>query len=141
MSMYILSIFIASVAGVFYHISQKFIPAKANPLLSLIITFSVALLGSIIWYVLKGSLNTFSEDIKNVNWSSITLGLSIIGLEFGILLAYRSGWKISNFNLFYTFFLISMLIPIGLILFKEPITLKSIIGMGLAMCGILLMKS
>ena len=139
--MYILSIIMASIAGVFYHISQKCIPDKANPVLSLIITFSVALFGTFVWYFAKGSVNTFVEDVKLVNWASVTLGLSIIGLEFWVLLAYRSGWKISNFNLFYTFLLVTMLVPIGLLLFKETITLKSVIGMGLTMEGILLMKA
>lgn len=91
----------------------KCIPDKANPVLSLIITFSVALFGTVVWYFAKGSVNTFVEDAKHI----------------------------SNFNLFYTFLLVTMLVPVGLILFKESITLKSVIGIGLAMVGVLLMKA
>jgi|LGVE01.1.fsa_nt_gb drug/metabolite transporter (DMT)-like permease len=138
--MYYLSIMIASLSGVLYHVSQKSIHPKANPMISMMITFSVALIGTFIWYIIDGSSSTWITDVKNTNWASFSLGMSLVGLEFGILLAYRSGWQISNFNLFYTFLLAALLLPIGLLLFKETLSLKTVIGMGITVGGIALMK-
>lgn len=138
--MYYLSLIIASLAGVLYHVSQKSIHPKANPAVSMMITFSVALVGTIIWYLIDGSNNTWITDVKNTNWASFSLGLSLVGLEFGILLAYRSGWQISNFNLFFTFILAALLLPIGIMFFKETISMKTAIGMVVTIGGIVLMK-
>jgi len=138
--MYYLSILIAASAGVLYHVSQKSIPDKANPMVSMMITFSVALIATMVWYFIEGSSSPLISDAKNTNWASISLGLAIVGLEFGILLAYRSGWQISNFNLFYTFILAALLLPVGLLIFKETVSIRTIIGMCVTVGGIILMK-
>lgn len=140
--MYYFSIILAAASGVLYHISQKSIHPKANPMMSMMITFFVALVGTSIWYFFSGSGSNgqWSTEIKNINWASFSLGISLLGLEFGILLAYRSGWQVSNFNLFYTFVLAALLLPVGLILFKETVPLRTLIGMGVALFGLMLMK-
>lgn len=139
--MYFVSLALAASAGVFYHISQKSIPSETNPILSMMVTFSVALAGTIIWYLFKGEGNSFYTDVRSLNWASVSLGLSVIALEFAVLLAYRSGWQITRFNLFYTFLLASILLPVGAIFFKESISIKSIVGMMVTVFGIMLMKS
>ncbi|MCK5763542.1 MAG: hypothetical protein KAH05_05435 [Clostridiales bacterium] len=72
--MYYLSIMIASLSGVLYHVSQKSIHPKANPMISMMITFSVALVGTFIWYIIDGSSSTWITDVKNTNWASFSLG-------------------------------------------------------------------
>lgn len=139
--MYIISLCIAAIAGVFYHVTQKSLRSTTDPAFSLIVTFSVALSGTIIWYAFKDTSNTLAENIKTIHWDSITLGLAIIALEFGIMLAYRSGWQISNFNLFYTLLVAIILIPVGLIFFKESINIKTLSGMVITIMGILIMRS
>ncbi len=138
--MYYLSILIAASAGVLYHVSQKSIPDKANPMVSMMITFSVALIATMVWYFIEGSSSPLISDAKNTNWASISLGLAIVGLEFGILLAYRSGWQISNFNLFYTTSLVLILIPIGITFYNEILNIKTIIGICVSIVGLIIIK-
>ncbi len=139
--MYYLSIVLAACSGLLYHVSQKHVPSRLDPCVSLMVTFSVALLGTVFWYFSKGSSARLYEDIRSLHWSSAALGLSIIGLELGVLLAYRAGWKISTFNLFYTFLLAFLLIPVGRIFFNEAMSFKSLVGIGVTVVGLLLVKS
>lgn len=138
--MYYLSLIIAAGSGVLYHISQKSIHPKANSMMSMMITFFVAFLATTVWYFFSGSSGQWTTEIKNINWASFTLGISLVGLEFGILLAYRSGWQVSNFNLFYTFLLAALLLPVGILLFKETLSPKTLVGMAVALCGLILIK-
>lgn len=137
--MYLFSLLFAVISGSMYHISQKNIPKNLNPALSLMITFTVALIGSVIWYVFTKD-NREVSGINTIPWPSIILGLCVIGLEFSILMAYRSGWKISQFNLVYSLILIMVLVPVGMLVFKEVLSLKTVIGMMLSILGIVLVK-
>src|SRR5881275_2104180 len=38
---------------------------------------------------------TFLRSLKELNWATYVVGLSIVGVELAILLAYRAGWRIS----------------------------------------------
>lgn len=138
--MYYLSILLAASAGVLYHVSQKSIPENASPAVSMMLTFATALIGTIIWFQFDGSSKTLVEHVKETNWASISLGLSLIGLELGILLAYRAGWKVSSFSVANMTLLALFLLPVGVLLFKESVGIKTLIGLVVALSGIAIMK-
>ena len=127
-------------ANVLYHLVQKAIPANVNPLLSLTITYLVAAAASVILlplFPLEGSLGA---ELRKINWTSFGLGAVIIGLELGFLLAYRAGWNISLASLVANTTVALILIPIGLLLFKERLTPVNIFGMVLALAGLVLVN-
>ncbi len=138
--MYYISVLLAASAGVLYHVSQKSIPENASPAVSMMLTFATALLGTIIWYQFDGSNKGWLSQVKETNWASISLGMSLIGLELGILLAYRAGWKVSNFSVVNMTLLALFLLPVGLLLFKETINVRTITGLVIALTGIAIMK-
>lgn len=138
--MYYISILMAATAGVLYHVSQKSIPENATPAVSMMLTFATALLGTIIWYQFDGSNKQLLDHLKETNWASITLGMSLIGLELGILLAYRAGWKVSNFSVVNMTLLALFLLPVGMALFKETVNLRTVLGLLIALTGIAIMK-
>ncbi|WP_455258484.1 hypothetical protein [Peptoniphilus asaccharolyticus] len=41
------------------------------------------------------SLN-FSAELRKLNWTSFALGVIVVGLEIGYILAYRAGWNVSK---------------------------------------------
>src|ERR1700738_5082070 len=95
MFLYIFSIVLIVVSNVFYNICQKSTPQKANPFSALFITYLTAIILTGIALFLSKPEKGFINSFKDLNWTSVVLGFSIVGLEVGYLLAYRAGWNIS----------------------------------------------
>lgn len=140
MNLYILSISLAIIANIMYHIIQKSTPSKVNPVLSLIVTYFIAFIFSILIYFFYPAKANLFTALKELNWASYALGFAIVGLELGFLLAYRAGWNMSigviTCNVIVTIFLI----PIGIIFFAEKISLLSVIGIFLCLVGLYLIS-
>jgi uncharacterized membrane protein len=127
-------------ANVLYHLFQKVIPANVNPMLSLTVTYLVAAAASLILLPLFPLQGDLATEVRKVNWASVALGAAIVGLELGFLLAYRQGWNISLASLVANTTVALILIPIGLMLFKERLTPLNIVGMVLALAGLVLVN-
>ena len=94
MSLYF-AVTITILATFFYHILQSSISTTVNPIISLIVTYSVALIFSLIFLFFFPNKPSLIESFKQLNWASFGLGLAIFGMEVGFLLTYRLGWSIS----------------------------------------------
>lgn len=140
MFMYVFSIVLIVASNVLYNICQKSVPAKANTLLALLVTYMTAatLTGIALLFskTEKGLLNEFKE----LNWASFVLGFSIVGLELGYLLAYRAGWNISVGSLVANILLAIILIPIGILLYKENFEVSKILGVAFCVIGLILIN-
>jgi uncharacterized membrane protein len=137
---YYLPIVLVIASNVFYHLFQKMIPNNVNPMLSLIITYVTAALLSLMilpWCMKDTSL---AAEVRKINWASFALGASLIGLELGFLLAYRVGWNISIGSLIANTAVSLLLIPIGILLFKETLSIPNIIGVLLCVSGLFLIN-
>ena len=114
--MYYVPLLLTIIANVVYHIAQKNTSENINPMFSLMITYSVALVFSAIIFFLTKCNETVKMNFKELNWSSFVLGLSIIFLELGFLLAYRVGWNVGTASIISTILVTITLVPIGIIL-------------------------
>lgn len=140
MLMYVLSIVIIVTSNVLYNISQKSTPQKANPFAALLITYLTStILTFILSFLYKSDKNLF-QSFKELNWTSIALGFAIVGLEFGYLMAYRAGWNISIGSLVANIFLAIILIPIGILLYKEGFEPHKILGVVFCIIGLILIN-
>lgn len=140
MFLYYASITIAIASNLFYYIIQKSTPENANPILSLAVTYFTAMVTCIVvfpFYPNNGQ--TIGESLKKLNWTSITLGVAIVGLEMGFLLAFRSGWNLSTAGIFANVVVAIILIPVGLMFFKETLRPINIAGIILCITGLILM--
>ncbi|WP_432406766.1 hypothetical protein [Wukongibacter sp. M2B1] len=137
--MYYFSMLLVIISSLFYHIAQKSISHRINPAFSMIVTYGVALGLSVIMYFVFPK-NDGESLIKELNWASYVLGIVIVVLEIGFLLVYRSGWNISFAGVFANVFIGVILIPIGMLVYKESISIVN--GLGIIMCliGIILIK-
>lgn len=125
-------------ANVTYHVCQKSIPSTAHVIVSVIVTFIVAIAVSfplLLFFPLEGGILVAT---KKVGWASVFRGMAIIGIEIGYLLLYRSGWNISLGSIFCNTWVFLVLLPVGLILFKERLVLANYFGILLALAGIYL---
>lgn len=138
--MYYLSLIIAAFSGMLYHLCQKSIDSKADPIISILITYAVAFGLSLLLYLFQRDRAPLTLSIGNLNWASYLLGISIVGIELGMLLAYRAGWDLGRLSLVHTLILALILIPAGMVLFRETHTLRTYIGIGISIAGLLIMK-
>ena len=140
MVLYVLPIVLIVVSNVVYNVCQKSTPQSANPFSALLITYLTAailtLIASTFYKTDKGFLQSFNE----LNWTSVALGAAIVGLELGYLMAYRAGWNISVGSLVANILLAIMLIPIGILFYKEGFALTQIVGVAFCIVGLILIN-
>lgn len=127
-------------SSLLYHLFQKVIPGNVNPLVSLAVTYLVAATATLLLLPLFPVQGTLVAELRKVNWASVGLGGVIVGLELGFLLAYRAGWNLSLANLVSNTTVAILLIPLGLLLFKEHLNPVSILGVVLAIAGLMLVN-
>jgi len=126
-------------SNVIYHISQKSIPASVNPVVSIIVTFFVALVVSILMLPIFADINNIKAELGHLNWASFLAGVSCAGIVVGHVLYYRSGWSLSSGTLFSYVAICIILIPIGLIFFHERITFQNIAVIIVSLVGLYLL--
>lgn len=137
MFMYVFSIIIIVVSNTLYHICSKSIPEKANPFSSLIITYLTGAVIAVIAFKFYKTDKGFFQSFEDLNWTSIALGFCIVGLEFGYIMAYRAGWDVSVGSLVANIILALMLIPIGILFFKEGFGINKILGVAFCIIGLI----
>jgi len=140
MFMYVFSILLIVVSNIVYNVCQKSTPQNANPFSALLITYLTAAILTVIASLFYRSDKGFLQSFNELNWTSVALGVAIVGLELGYLMAYRAGWNISVGSLVANIILALMLIPIGVLFYKEVFAVNQIIGVVFCMVGLLLIN-
>jgi len=140
MFMYVFPIVLIVVSNVIYNVCQKSTPQNVNPFSALLVTYLVAAVFTFIVSLFYKSDKGFLQSFSDLNWTSVALGGAIVGLELGYLLAYRVGWDISVGSLVANIILAVMLIPIGILLYKEGFAFNQIIGVVFCMVGLILIN-
>lgn len=138
---YYLPVAIIVGSNVFYHILAKSIPQTINPLISLVVTYLVGAVIGLTLFFLTDPVKDLTMQFKQVNWVPVVFALAIIGLEFGNIMMYRTGWNISVGALVCSITLAVILVFVGLLVYKEHISFYQIIGIGLCIAGLLFINS
>ncbi len=141
MPTFYLSFGIAVLASVLYHTFQKATSPAVNPAVGLTVTYLIALGLSaflIIIFPLNGSIR---DELRKVNWASLALGVALVGLEVGFLLAYRSGWNLSIAAVAANVAAALLLLPTGIVLFKERPSLINIAGVFVCIIGLVMVST
>ena len=125
-------------ANVAYHLSQKLIPIAANPMLSLIVTFLTAAAATLLLLPFFLGDAPVLRELGKLNWASVAVGLTIVGVDIGYLLLYRSRWALSLGTVFCNAMVALLLLPVGVLLFKEKLVLSNYLGVILTVIGIYL---
>ena len=140
MNIYYLSLTITVLSNIFYHITQKSINTNVNPIASIIATYIIALMASLILYLFYPANTNFITSFTSLNWASYALGITIIGVELGYLLAYRSGWQLNMTAITTTILVTLLLVPIGLMYFHEKLTIQKMLGIFLGIISLILIN-
>jgi drug/metabolite transporter (DMT)-like permease len=140
MFMYVFSIFLVVISNIVYHICQKSTPAKANPFAALLVTYLTASVITLIIFLFSRPEKGLIQSFRELNWTSFALGLAIVGLEAGFLMAYRAGWNISIGSMVANIIVSLALIPVGILLFKEGFELTKVAGAVFCIIGLVLIN-
>ena len=126
-------------SNIAYNLMTKSTPAQVNPFASLTVTYLVAAVFSFILLMFSSSGHPLA-DFREVNWTGIVLGMAIVGLELGYICLYRAGWNISVGSLVANVLLAACLLVIGLVVFKEAVGVKQMLGIAVCLCGLVLIN-
>ena len=135
----ILTASLAAFSTVLYNLFQKLTPAQSNPALALSVTYGVAL-GTTLMLFLFYPAGSLGAAFQKLNWVSFALGLAIAGVEIGTLLAYRAGWQISLLAIMVNVVASLALVLIGVIFFKEKLTLINLLGILICVAGLVMVN-
>lgn len=128
-----------TVAGMLlYHLSQKAIPKETNPFFVIAIAYAVGIALCLAFAFTYPEKKSLAATFKASNWAVFTLGAGAALIELGFLLAYRFGWRISIAAVASNAAAAIVLIPVGLIVFKDQISLRNVIGLIFCVVGLVL---
>ncbi len=125
-------------ANTVYNVSTKSTPADINSFASLTVTYTIAAVSSLILFFITAENRDLASELSKINWTAFVLGIAIVALEFGFICIYRAGWKISVASLVANISLACILLLIGILLYRETISAKQVIGMVLSAAGLIL---
>lgn len=121
-----------------YHLSQKSVPADTNPFFVVVIAYVVGIALCLVFAIFAPGKKGLIETFRASNWAVFTLGAAAALIELGFLLAYRTGWRISIAAVATNAAAAVVLIPVGLIFFKDQISVRNVIGLIFCIVGLAL---
>lgn len=133
-------IIVVVAANTLYNISTKLTPGKVHPFASLSITYITATLLTLLLFFITSQNKNIITEFQKTNWTALALGFAVVALEFGYIYIYRVGWNVSTGSLVANISLACVLLIIGVIIYKENLSVHQILGMVFCAIGLLLVS-
>lgn len=140
MSLFYFSITLAILSSALYHFSAKSAPANINFSISLVVTYAVALVVTFLTTFFFPAPNGVLAELKQLNWASFLLAIAIVGIEFGFLLCYRSGWDLGIAAVAVNVIASLILLPVAIFLFKDKISWVNVLGIFVCLAGLVMLN-
>lgn len=127
-------------SNVAYQICSKNTPSNINPLAMLTLTYLIAaIVSGVLYYALHMGDGLLSE-YANFNWAGILMGIAVIGMEVGTIYMYKVGWEVSVGMIFSSSLVAACLLILGILVYKEAITVTKIVGVLVCLIGMFLIN-
>ena len=136
--LFYLPIVLTALATTLYHVAQKSIPPGVPPMVSLVVTYATALVASLAAVPFAPGGASFVRALKDLNWATYVVGLSIVGVELAVLLAYRAGWRISLASVVANVTTALLLVLIGVVAYREHLSTRHFVGLLMCLGGLAL---
>lgn len=140
MFLFYFSITLAIVSSALYHFTAKSTPSHVNFTVSLLVTYAVAFVVTLLGFFFFPATNGVLAEIKQLNWASIGLAIAIVGIEFGFLLTYRAGWHLGIAAVLVNVVASLILVPVAIFLFKDKISWVNILGILVCLAGLVMLN-
>lgn len=133
---YVWPIGLVILSNVVYQICAKSVSSGMNPIASLVITYAVGAVFSLIMYKLIFRDGNLITEFAKMNFAPPLLGIVLVGLEVGFIYAYKAGWQVSMLSIVQSAFLAIVLLFVGCFLYHEVITWNKIVGVIICLIGL-----
>ena len=140
MFLFYFSITLAILSSALYHFSAKSTPSNVNFAISLVVTYAVALGITFLTAFFFPAKNGLTAELKHLNWASFLLAVAIVGIEFGFLLVYRSGWNLGIAAVLVNVVASLILVPVAIFVFKDKLNWVNIIGILVCLAGLVMLN-
>jgi uncharacterized membrane protein YdcZ (DUF606 family) len=133
-------ILIIVAGGLIYQLSQKSLAKNINAYYVIIIAYLAGIVLCLLcnWsYPAEGSL---TETFKKSNWAVYGIGVGAVLVEVGFLLAYRQGWHLSITSMLVNMIISLVLLPIGILIYKEKLSGWNMVGIAFYFVGLILIS-
>ena len=134
------SITLAILSSALYHFSAKSVPSNINFAISLVVTYAVALGITLLTTIFLPAQNGFASELNKLNWASFLLAIAIVGIEFGFLLVYRSGWNLGIAAVLTNVVASLILVPVAIFVFKDKLNWVNILGILVCLAGLVMLN-
>lgn len=143
MFLFYFSISLAIASSALYHFVAKSTPSNVNFTVSLLVTYAVAFVVTLGGFFFFPATNGITAELKQLNWASIGLAIAVVGIEFGFLLVYRSGWNLGIAavltNVVASLILVPV-VPVAIFVFKDKISWVNILGIFVCLAGLVMLN-
>jgi drug/metabolite transporter (DMT)-like permease len=140
MYLFYFSISLAIASSALYHFTAKSTPSNVNFTVSLLVTYAVAFFVTLLGFLFFPAKNGVMAEIKQLNWASIGLAIAIVGIEFGFLLTYRSGWNLGIAAVLVNVVASLILVPVAIFVFRDKISWINILGILVCLAGLVMLN-
>lgn len=140
MTLFYFSIGLAICSSALYHFAQKEIPSGVHPIVSVIVTYIASLVLCFVLLFFMLPKEGLWPAVRQLNWASYVLAFSLVGLEVGYLLVYRSGWNIGYAAVLVNVAAALVLIPLALFVFREKLSWVNIAGILVCLVGLVMLN-
>jgi multidrug transporter EmrE-like cation transporter len=140
MFLFYFSITLAIASSALYHFVAKSTPSNVNFTVSLLVTYAVAFVVTLIGFFFFPAKNGVLAEVKHLNWASIALAIAVVGIEFGFLLTYRSGWNLGIAAVLVNVVASLILVPVAIFVFKDKISWINIMGILVCLAGLVMLN-
>ncbi len=140
MLLFYFSITLAIASSALYHFVAKSTPSNVNFTVSLLVTYAVAFLVTLLGFFFFPATNGIAAELKQLNWATIGLAIAVVGIEFGFLLTYRSGWNLGIAAVLVNVVASLILVPVAIFVFKDEISWVNILGILVCLAGLVMLN-
>ena len=140
MFLFYFSITLAIASSALYHFVAKSTPSNVNFPVSLLVTYAVAFVVTLVGFFFFPIENRVGFELKKLNWASIGLAIAIVGIEFGFLLVYRSGWNLGIAAVLVNVVASLILVPVAIFVFKDKLNWVNIVGILVCLVGLVMLN-
>jgi multidrug transporter EmrE-like cation transporter len=140
MFLFYFSITLAILSSALYHFSAKSTPSIVNFPIALVVTYAVALGVVFITTFFFPTQNGLAFELKQLNWASFLLAIAIVGIEFGFLLVYRSGWNLGIAAVLVNVVASLILVPVAIFVFKDKLNWVNVVGILVCLAGLVMLN-
>jgi drug/metabolite transporter (DMT)-like permease len=134
---YYIALLLAVGGAVIYHTAQKLVPSTLNPFLGLIYIYVFSLIFALLGFFMQSEYRqVLVVPSSRVLKATFVIGLGAFLIELGFLLLYRAGGKLNVSALIVNVLVSCLLIPVGVLLFKEKINVVQVFGVALSLLGL-----